>query len=336
MLKDILVRLAAFEPLSKTEAEEILTLIGQGECNTSQMAAFMAMYMMRPVTVAELEGFRDALMKLRVKVDLAEFDPIDLCGTGGDGKNTFNISTLSAFVVAAAGQPVAKHGNYGVSSRCGSSNLLEFFGYRFTNEEARLQEELYQTNITFLHAPKFHPAMKHVAGVRKELGTKTFFNMLGPLVNPSDPQKQLAGVFSHELARIYHYLFQQSEKRYAILYDLEGYDECSLTGELKVFTHSGEQLMSPADFNRPKHEPEAIHGGAEVEDAAGIFLKILKGEGTPAQQNVVECNAALALQTAGKYQSLNDCLQAAREAIESGKAYNTFKKVMTLQENIPA
>ncbi len=327
-MKEILNRLALYNTLSQEESKEILLRIGQGEFNNSHLAAFMAMFMMRPVTVEELSGFRDALMELCIPIDLSAYDGMDLCGTGGDGKNTFNISTLSAFVVAATGQNVVKHGNYGVSSKCGSSNLLEHFGYEFTNEQDALEKQLEEVGICFLHAPKFHPAMRHVGPIRKELGVKTFFNMLGPLVNPAKPKKQMAGVFDHELARIYAYLFQDSDVKFGIVYDLEGYDECSLTGQTKVFSNSGEAVINPYDFNLSKIKAEQIYGGETIEEAAKIFVDILKGEGTEAQNQVVYANSALALQAAGKFPSLVDGAEVAKETIESGAAFKVFNQLL--------
>jgi anthranilate phosphoribosyltransferase len=327
-MKDILNRLALYNTLSTAEAKEILLRIGQGEFNNSHLAAFMAMFMMRPVTVEELSGFRDALMELCIPIDLSAYDGMDLCGTGGDGKNTFNISTLSAFVVAASGQNVVKHGNYGVSSKCGSSNLLEHFGYEFTSEQSELEKQLDKVGICFLHAPKFHPAMRHVGPIRKELGVKTFFNMLGPLVNPARPKKQMAGVFDHELARIYAYLFQDSDVQFGIVYDLEGYDECSLTGQTKVFSNSGEAVINPQDFNLKKISAEQIYGGETIEAAAKIFVDILKGDGTEAQNQVIYANTALALQAAGKHHSLADGAQVAKETIESGAALKVFNQLL--------
>ena len=327
-MKELINRLSQYNTLTKEEAKAIFLRIGKGEFNNSELAAFMTLFMIRPITVEELSGFRDGLMDLRVPIDLSAYDGMDLCGTGGDGKNTFNISTLSAFVVAACGQNVVKHGNYGVSSKCGSSNLLEHFGYTFTSKQSLLEQQLDKSGICFLHAPKFHPAMRFVGPIRKELGVKTFFNMLGPLVNPAQPKKQLAGVFSHELARIYSYLFQDTDTQFSVVYDLAGYDECSLTGETKVFSSSGEQFLKAADFGLENVKAEEIHGGDTIGDAAKIFTDILKGEGTKSQNSVVFANSALALKAAGKYQDLTDATLAAKEAVDSGKAFEVFKKLL--------
>lgn len=327
-MKEILNDLIAHQSLDKTTARQVLIDLASGKFNPSQTAAFMTVYMMRNVTVDELEGFRDAMLELCVRTEFDE-PVMDVCGTGGDGKNTFNISTLSAFVVAAAGQPVAKHGNYGVSSACGSSNLLEYFGYAFTNNKDELKRSLERSNICFMHAPLFHPAMKNVAPIRKELGVKTFFNMLGPMVNPSFPKNQMVGVFSLELARQYGYLYQQSDKNFVIVHALDGYDEISLTGPFKVFTNKGEEIIDPIAWGLPQTTQHMIDGGETVEEAARLFLSILKGEGTPAQQSAVVANAGMALFCCNQKLPMSDALARANEALQSGKAYESFKKLMS-------
>ncbi|MBC7864305.1 MAG: anthranilate phosphoribosyltransferase, partial [Bacteroidia bacterium] len=273
-MKQVLQKLLEHETLSKDEAIEIIFKISEGKINNSQLAAFMTVFMMRPVTVDELTGFRDALMELCVKISFDE-ETIDVCGTGGDGKNTFNISTLSAFVVAGAGVKVAKHGNYGASSVSGSSNVLEFFGYKFSNDQSVLKTQLEKNNLCFMHAPFFHPALKHVGPVRKELGLKTFFNMLGPLVNPANPKNRMIGVYSRELARTYNYILQPSAFNYAIVNSDDGYDEISLTSDFSLFSHNGEARKSPAMFAKEKIVQKDIFGGETIEDAAKIFKIIL-------------------------------------------------------------
>jgi len=208
-MKKILNRLFEHEKLTRDEAREVLSKIAANDYNDSQVAAFITVYLMRTVSKDELSGFRDALLDLCLKVDMNGIESIDLCGTGGDGKNTFNVSTLSSFVVAGAGYKVTKHGNYGVSSVCGSSNVLEAVGYNFTNNIDQLKAQLDKTNIAFFHAPLFHPAMKSVAPVRRNLGVKTFFNMLGPIVNPVRPTHQISGVFSLKLLRLYQFILQE-------------------------------------------------------------------------------------------------------------------------------
>ena len=326
-MKDLLNHLFEHNTLSRAEAKEVLQKIASGDNYTpSQVAAFLTVFNMRSITVEELSGFREAMLELCIALDLAEFDPIDLCGTGGDGKDTFNISTLSSFVTAGAGVKVTKHGNYGVSSVSGSSNMIEYFGYTFTNDPDALTRSLEHTNICFIHAPLFHPAMKHVAPIRRELKLKTFFNMLGPMVNPAFPRRQLVGVFSLELARLYGYLYQKTDKVFAIVHALDGYDEVSLTGPAKVIRREGERVLHPEEMHLHTHTPEALFGGNSVADAAAIFEKVLKNEGTQAQNEVVMANAGLAIQCARPELSLQDAVDTARESLESGKAYQTFKR----------
>ncbi|HEY3429732.1 MAG TPA: anthranilate phosphoribosyltransferase [Cyclobacteriaceae bacterium] len=326
-MRAILNELIDHQALSNETAREVLVELASGKYNQSQMSSFMTVYMMRNITVQELQGFRDAMLELCVRVKF-EQPVMDVCGTGGDGKNTFNISTLSSFVVAAAGQPVAKHGNYGVSSPCGSSNVLEYFGYQFTNNADELKRSMDRSNICFMHAPLFHPAMKNVAPIRKELGVKTFFNMLGPMVNPALPKKQLVGVFNLELARQYGYLYQQTDKDFVILHALDGYDEISLTGPFKYFDNGGEQMAEPGDLGLPMVKHHDLHGGETVEESAKIFMKILEGHGTPQQNAAVIANAGMALYAANQKAGLNNAVLKAIETLESGKALIAFKKFL--------
>jgi len=327
-MKRILNKLFEHQNLSEQDAYGILTRIGKGDFNPSQIAAFLTVYLMRNISVEELTGFRNALLDLCLKVDLSDFNTIDVCGTGGDGKDTFNISTLSAFVIAGAGYKVAKHGNYGVSSSCGSSNVLEHLGYQFTNDESILKTQLEEANFCMMHAPLFHPAMKNVAPIRKELGIKTFFNLLGPLVNPSNPQNQLVGVFNLEIARIYNYLLQSSDKKYTILHSLDGYDEISLTGKFKAISNSGETLLWPEDIGFNTQLPQAIFGGSTVKDAAKIFLEVLTNKSTAAQKNVVLANSSFAIQCFEPTKTFAECTNIAQEAIDSGKAYKCLKDLI--------
>lgn len=326
-MKEILNHLIAHQTLDTDEARQVLVDMAKGTYNISQMAAFVTVYMMRSITVEELKGFRQAMLELCRPVDLSDFDTIDLCGTGGDGKDTFNISTLASFIVAGAGQKVAKHGNNGVSSVCGSSNLLQHLGYKFSNDEDVLKRELDQAGITFMHAPLFHPAMKNVAPVRKELGMKTFFNMLGPLVNPAQTPKQLVGVFSLELARNYNYLFQESNKDYTIVHALDGYDEVSLTGDFKTFSRAEERILSPQDLGVSPVAAASISGGERIEDSARIFTDILSGKGSREQNDVVLANAALALRV-GRDISVADALDQARESLLGGKALQVLNNLL--------
>ncbi len=328
-MKKILNQLFNHQKLTRAEAREILVNISNEVYNEAQIAAFMTVYLMRPISVEELSGFLDALLELCRPAKFDGQKTIDLCGTGGDGKNTFNISTLSAFVVAGAGYKVTKHGNYGVSSTCGSSNVLEHLGYEFSNDNDRLKKQLDHSNICFLHAPLFHPAMKAVAPIRRQLGIKTFFNMLGPLVNPARPHYQLVGVFNLELARIYHYIFQNSTQEYSIVHALDGYDEISLTGNFKVKSNDRDVLLSPAQLGMRTLRQEELFGGDTVPEAAKIFTNILEGNGTEAQVSAVSANAGLAIHTIKSAVSLLDCIAEAKESITSKNALTSFKKLLS-------
>ena len=327
-MKQILNHLFDQKTLSSQEAHEVLKDIAQGKYNNSQIAAFMVAYCMRSITVEELEGFRKAMLDLCLRVNLDQYELIDLCGTGGDGKNTFNISTLASFVVAGAGYKVAKHGNYGVSSGCGSSNVMEYLGYTFTNDQSALEKSIETAGICFLHAPLFHPAMKNVAPIRRELGVKTFFNMLGPMINPAQPVNQVVGVFSLELARLYAYLYQKSDTKYTILHALEGYDEISLTCDFKTFTKSGESITTLRDIGMNKINAETITGGETVEDSAKIFLSVLNGTGSAEQNNVVLSNAAVAINTIKPDRSFADCFAEAERSLLNKDALGSFKKLV--------
>ena len=291
-MKQTLNRLINHETISSEEAKQILINISKGDYNQSQIASFLTVFMMRSITLDELKGFRDALLELCVPVDLSAYNPIDLCGTGGDGKDTFNISTLSSFITAAAGVPVAKHGNYGVSSACGSSNVLESLGVTFSNDVDFLERAIASAGICVLHAPLFHPAMKNIAPIRQSLGVKTFFNMLGPMVNPSAPKNQMVGVFNLELLRLYAYLYQDSDKNYSIVHDLGGYDEISLTNTVKIISNKSELLFSAEDLGLENNTQEAIFGGNTVAEASKIFKKIIEGQGSAELHSIQpqDCN----------------------------------------------
>ena len=329
-MKNILARLFEHDKLTEEEAKDILIRIANKEFNNSQIASFLTVFLMRPITVAELTGFREALLELALKVDLSDFNTIDLCGTGGDGKNTFNISTLTSFVVAGTGNKVAKHGNYSVSSASGSSNMLEFLGYKFSNDESVLKNQLDKANICFLHAPLFHPAMAAVGPVRKEMGVKTFFNMLGPLVNPSMPQNQLVGVFNLQVGRLYKNILSKTSNNFAVVHALDGYDEISLTGAFKLYTKKNDQTITPADLNLNQIKPSDIYGGNSVPEAAEIFTSILDGKGTKAQNKVVLTNAAFALKTMHPNYSFKDAYAEAKKSLIGGKAKQSLKTLIEL------
>lgn len=328
LMKSLLNRLYDHDLLSREEARQALLEIASGSCNEVQIAAFATVFNMRAISLSELQGFRDALLELCVPLDLQGRETIDVVGTGGDGKNTFNISTASCVVIAGAGYPVSKHGSYGVSSAVGSSDVLIQLGYAFTNDEDSLRRQLDQANMCFLHAPLFHPALKVAGPVRKQLGTKTFFNILGPLVNPVQPRFQMFGTFSMELLRMYQYIMQQSGRRFTIVHALDGYDEVSLTGDFKIVSNESERILSPGDIGAGVVAPDALFGGDTSEDAARIFLGVLQNTGSPAQKQVVAVNAGLAIHTIKPEQSIPDCIAEAMESIESGKAYAGLKRLL--------
>jgi anthranilate phosphoribosyltransferase len=328
-MKTILNKLINHEVLSKEEAKNVLINISSGQYNPSQISAFLTVFMMRSITIEELSGFREALLELCIRIDLSAYNTIDLCGTGGDGKDTFNISTLASFVAAGAGIKVAKHGNYGVSSISGSSNVMEKMGIKFSNDPSFLEKCIDQAGICVLHAPLFHPAMKNVGPIRKELAVKTFFNMLGPMVNPSFPQNQLVGVFNLELARMYAYLYQNTNVNFTILHSLDGYDEISLTGPTKIITSHMEGMIKPEDFGIRLLSQTEIEGGKTIEESAEIFTNIISGKGNEAQNNVVCANAAMAIATVTKC-SPQEGFELAKESLFSGKGLKALQKLQQL------
>ncbi|MGZ8538228.1 MAG: anthranilate phosphoribosyltransferase [Flavisolibacter sp.] len=330
-MKKLLQHLFEHKTLSQQQAKEVMLNIAKSVYNDTEITAFITVYLMRSITIEELQGFRDGLLELAVPVDLNGYQVMDIVGTGGDGKNTFNISTLACFIVAGGGKKVAKHGNYGATSVSGASNVMEHLGYKFKNNSEQLKKEIEETNFCFLHAPLFHPALKAVAQIRKNIGFRTFFNMLGPMVNPAKPEFQLVGVYNLEMARIYNYLLQQTGKPFTIIHGLDGYDEISLTSETKVITSKGEKIMSAETLGKRMVSPSDIQGGNSVEEAAKIFMKILKGEGSWSQNAVVLANAAMALQCTGGFSDYEDAYASAVESLESGKALHHFQKLISLQ-----
>jgi anthranilate phosphoribosyltransferase len=330
-MKKILTHLFEHKTLARERAKEILVNISNGMYSDVEIASFTTVFLMRSITIPELLGFKDALIDLCIPVNLKPYDVLDIVGTGGDGKNTFNISTLSCFIVAGTGQKVAKHGNYGASSISGSSNVMEMHGYKFSSDNKKLLKEIEEANICFMHAPLFHPALKVVGPIRKNLGVRTFFNMLGPMVNPALPGVQVIGVYNLEMARIYSYLLQQTNAKFTIVHSLDGYDEISLTGDAKIITNEGEKICTADYLGKRMVSPSDIYGGNSTEEAAKIFLKILKGEGSWAQNAVVIANAAVALSSTGNFGSYEDCYKDAVESLESGKAYDSFKKLISIQ-----
>ena len=317
--------------LTAAEAKEVLVNISNDSYNPSQISAFLTVFMMRSISIEELSGFREALLDLCIRVDLSDYNTIDLCGTGGDGKDTFNISTLASFIAAGAGVKVAKHGNYGVSSISGSSNVMEKLGIKFSNDADFLERSIDKAGICVLHAPLFHPAMKNVGPIRKELAVKTFFNMLGPMVNPSFPKNQLVGVFNLELARIYSYLYQNTDVNVTILHSLDGYDEVSLTGPTKIITSSMEGILNPEDFGVSLLAQSEIEGGKTIEASAQMFTDIISGKGTEAQNNVVCANAGMAIATVTKCTPLEG-FELAKESLLSGKGLKALNKLQELSK----
>ena len=326
-LRGVLNRLFNQEILTKSETKEILTAIGKGRVDPYQTTALLTCYQMRQIRGHELSGFREAMIDLAVSIDFSDYETIDLCGTGGDGKDTFNISTLSSFVVAGAGYIVAKHGNYGVSSGCGSSNVLEYLGYHFSNDQDKLRGDIEKGNFCYMHAPLFHPAMKHVGPIRKAMKTKTFFNMLGPLLNPSRPKHQITGVFSSDLLSLYQDVFEDMDIEYAVIHADDGYDEISLTGPFQIRSNRFNGAMSPEEIGLPRLSMSDLHGGHTVEAAAEIFISILSGNGTPAQNAVVVANAAYAIQRFKPESSIKACMDEAKYSLESKAGLTCLKAV---------
>jgi anthranilate phosphoribosyltransferase len=326
-MKNILNRLFEGEKLSREEARESLVKIGMGAVDHYQIASFLTVFRMRPIAGPELSGFREAMMDLALQVDLTDQDAIDIVGTGGDGKNTFNISTLSCFVVAGAGYKVTKHGNIAVSSSSGSSDVLQQLGYQFSNDVDKLKHDLEKGNFCYMHAPLFHPSMRFVAPIRKGLSFKTFFNILGPLANPSRPSHQLAGVYCEELMPLYTEALEDARIRHAVVFSDDGYDEISLTGPVKVTGTGIHKTYQPEAFNFKKITPTDLYGGNSIKEAASLFLKIIQGDGGPEQAATVCANAGMAIHILNPEKSLSDCVALARESLESGAAFQKLQKV---------
>ena len=329
-MKEILYKLFDYRYLSREEAKNVLTDIVSGDVAEAQISSLITSFLMRSISVDEILGFRDALLDMRVAIDLSDYDPIDIVGTGGDGKNTFNLSTLSCFVVAGAGYNVAKHGNYGATSVCGASNVIERHGVKFTTDMTRLRKSMDECHMVYLHAPLFSPALKAVAGVRKSLGVRNFFNVLGPLVNPAQPSFQLLGTYNLAMARLYSYIYQESKKKFNIVHSLDGYDEISLTGQFKVISNSGEHLFEPEDLGFARAKPHDLYGGDTIDEAVSIFDAILNVQGSEAQLNAVTANAGLAIHTIETAKTIDECIRIARDSLYGKKALDTFRKFVEL------
>lgn len=325
-MKNILHKIINRAQLTKDEAYQCMLAIGNAELHDAQTVAVMAGIQMRGLQLDELNGFRQALLELALPMKFDIGDSIDVCGTGGDGKNTFNISTSTAFVLASMGYKVVKHGNYGVSSLCGSSNVLESLGYTFTNDKDALQRQLDNANICFMHAPLFHPALKAVAPLRKALGIATFFNSMGPLVNPAHPTHQLSGTYSLELAKQYQHVLRSDRENFTILHGMDGYDELTFIGATRILGKERDEIIgnSPIATNI---QLQQISGGETVQESAAILVNVLQGKGTEQQNIVLAGNVALALQTFDPEKSFETAFAQAYEAILSGNAINHLKKI---------
>ena len=329
-MKHILYKLYDYQYLSREESKELLFSIVRGELPDTQVASIITSFLMRSISVDEILGFREALMEMRVPVDLAEYKPLDIVGTGGDGKNTFNISTASCFVVAGAGYKVVKHGNYGATSVSGASNVVESLGVKFTTDINKLHRSIEESNIAYLHAPLFSPALKAVAPVRKSLGVRTFFNVLGPLVNPVEPEYQMLGVYSLAMMRLYNYIYQAGNKTFTIVHSMDGYDEISLTSLFKVVSKKGEEIFKPEDIGMKTVEQQALFGGETPAEASKIFLDVLHGKASEAQTNAVLANAAFGIRTIDAEKPIEECLEIARESLFGQKAAKTLAKFIKL------
>jgi len=326
-IKSILNRMFEHQYLTRDEAKTILREMTEGKFNENQIAAFITVYLMRNISVEEILGFREALLEMRVNMDaLQEYDPVDIVGTGGDGKNTFNISTLACFVTAGAGYKVVKHGNYGASSVSGASDVMEEHGVKFSKEIDLHRKSLDAANIAYLHAPLFNPALKTVAPVRKGLGVRSFFNILGPLVNPVIPKRQVLGVYDLKMMRLYHYIYQQSNCNFSIVHSLDGYDEISLTNTFKIVNSNEEQMLEPEMLGMKRVNPEELFGGDSPAKASLIFDRVLNNTATESQMNVVVVNSAIAIQTIEPYRDFLTCIEIAKESLKSGKAKSAFEK----------
>ena len=316
------------ENLSNEEAYSFIHAIDSGALQEAEIGGVLIALRMKGLQLSELEGFRDALLELCVPVEFDASNAIDVCGTGGDGKNTFNISTSTAVLLSTMGIPVVKHGNYGVSSLCGSSNVLESMGVKFTDDQSQLEKQLKENNICFIHAPIFHPTMKKVAPVRKSLATRTVFNCLGPLVNPAQPGYQLTGTFNLDLMRLYSHLLRDKRIAYSVVHNLDGYDEVTLTDSAEVVGNKGQFIVNADQLGVPIIPREELYSGNTVDEAANIFLNLLKGEGTQCQERAVAVNVAIGLRLFHPNEELKTLFDEALKVIQSGQGYTHFQKVL--------
>ena len=329
-MKQILYRLFEHQYLGREEARKILEEIAAGKYSDTQVAALITVFLMRSISVEELSGFRDALMDMRLNIDLSEYSPIDIVGTGGDGKNSFIISPAACFVVAGAGYPVVKHGNYGATSISGASNVMEMHGVKFSSDRDKLARSIGECGMAYLHAPLFNPALKAVAPVRKSLAVRSFFNLLGPLVNPAKPAYLLLGVYNLPLLRLYSYTYQQSGVRFGVVHSMDGYDEISLTSEFKVTTAESEKVYTPEMLGMERCRKEELYGGDSVEEASRIFDDVLQTKASRAKMNCVITNAAFAIRVINPQKSIEQCIDEARNSLYGMKALEVFNKFLSL------
>lgn len=319
------------EQLTREQTRDLIIAITRNELNDAEIAALLTALQMRGISVDELLGFRDGILQTGVAVPLDCDRYIDVVGTGGDRKNTFNISTTSCFVIAGAGYKVAKHGNYAATSVSGASNVIKQHGVVFTADLDKLNKSINECGIVYLHAQLFAKAMKFVGPIRKSLPFPTFFNLLGPIINPSKPQCQLLGTANLDQMRLYNNVYQKMGIDYGIVNSMDGYDEISLTGDFKVTTNNYERVFHVKDLGFEPAKPEELVAGATEEEAAKIFDSVLDNTCLPAQKNIVIANAAFGIQVLEKgKKSIEECMDIARESIDSGSAKRTFKKFVEI------
>ncbi len=329
-MKQILNKLFDYQSLTSDQASELFRGITQGKYSDAQIASLMTVYLMRNITLEELNGFRSAILEFRKPISFGTHDYIDIVGTGGDGKDTFNISSCSSIVVAASGYKVVKHGNYGATSISGASNVMEQHGVKFTNDQDILKRSFDECNFAYLHAPMFNSAMGAVAAVRRSFGVRSFFNMLGPLINPAEPKNQLLGVYNLAMQRLYCYILQSNDTNFAVVHSLDGYDEISLTSQFKVCTSKGEKIYNPEDLGFAKACQSDLFSGETVEQAAAIFDNVLAGTATAPQSDCVVVNSAYAINVMEPQKSIEECIDIARQTIQSGRAAECMKRFVEL------
>ncbi len=329
-MKEYLMKMVEGQTLTRQEAHDVLVGITQEKYNDCQIAALLMGMQTRGVTVEELLGFRDGLLETGKRINLDDYDTLDIVGTGGDGKNTFNISTCAAFVIAACGYKVTKHGNGSATSVSGASNVLQAHGVKFTADEDMLRRSLDETGICYLHAPLFAYGMKFVGPTRKAMGIPTCFNLLGPFVNPCRPKNSLHGTATHDQQRLYVNVHQSIGDNYGVITSYDGYDEISLTSGFKLVTNFFEKVFTPKDLGLNYISPEEIYGGDTPEEAWKVFDSVLDGTSLQAQRDVVIANAACGIAVMDCNQSIEDSVMMAREALESGRALETFRKYVAL------